>query len=195
MTSPARSSCSPAPSNPSDAYSLLREAIASPDPVVFLEPKKLYWAKGDVALGGDREPGIGTAVVRRQGTDATLIAYGPAVPVALEAAFGRPDEHTGRDVPPLVLQLARSGEVALAGFIDRVDRSEDGAVIAYVSCGTGRCGNRCGQACARYALHRGSWLPARRHRAPPAQARPKPRPRGCRDGWRRGAPGSSPGRA
>ena len=50
-------------------------------------------------------------------------------PIALEAAFGRPDEHTGRDVPPLVLQLPQSGEVSLAGFIDRVDRAEDGAVI------------------------------------------------------------------
>ncbi|GAA4696880.1 pyruvate dehydrogenase E1 component beta subunit [Promicromonospora umidemergens] len=75
-----------APSNPADAYTLLREAIASPDPVIFLEPKKLYWAKGEVVLGRGGEPGIGTAVVRRQGTDATLIAYGPTVPVAIEAA-------------------------------------------------------------------------------------------------------------
>ena len=75
-----------APSTPSDAYALMREAIASDDPVVFLEPKKLYWAKDEVALGRGHEPGIGRAVVRRPGTDATLIAYGPAVPVALEAA-------------------------------------------------------------------------------------------------------------
>ena len=74
-----------APSNPADAYRLLRDAIASPDPVVFLEPKKLYWAKGEVSFGGG-EPGIGTAVVRREGTDATLITYGPSVPVALDAA-------------------------------------------------------------------------------------------------------------
>jgi 2-oxoisovalerate dehydrogenase E1 component beta subunit len=74
-----------APATPADAYSLLRESIASPDPVVFLEPKKLYWSKQDVELPV-RTPGIGTAVVRREGTDATLIAYGPAVPVALEAA-------------------------------------------------------------------------------------------------------------
>jgi 2-oxoisovalerate dehydrogenase E1 component beta subunit len=74
-----------APSTPTDAYVLLRTAIASPDPVVFLEPKKLYWSKEDVELPS-RAPGIGTAVVRRHGTDATLIAYGPAVPVALEAA-------------------------------------------------------------------------------------------------------------
>lgn len=74
-----------APSNPADAYRLLRDAIASPDPVVFLEPKKLYWAKGEVSFAGG-EPGIGRAVVRREGTDATLIAYGPSVPVALDAA-------------------------------------------------------------------------------------------------------------
>jgi 2-oxoisovalerate dehydrogenase E1 component beta subunit len=74
-----------APATPADAYTLLRAAIASPDPVVFLEPKKLYWSKGELDLPS-RAPGIGSAVVRRHGTDATLIAYGPAVPVALDAA-------------------------------------------------------------------------------------------------------------
>ncbi|WP_304452565.1 alpha-ketoacid dehydrogenase subunit beta [Nocardiopsis sp. YSL2] len=74
-----------APSSAADAYALLRDAIASPDPVVFLEPKKLYWAKEEVDLTEPR-PGIGRAVVRREGTDATLIAYGPSVPTALEAA-------------------------------------------------------------------------------------------------------------
>ena len=73
------------PSTPGDAYALLREAIASPDPVVFLEPKKLYWSKEEVALG-EPAPSIGRAVVRRAGTDATIIAYGPSVPIALEAA-------------------------------------------------------------------------------------------------------------
>jgi pyruvate dehydrogenase E1 component beta subunit len=74
-----------APATPADAYGLLRAAVASDDPVVFLEPKKLYWSKEEVELGA-AVPGIGTAVVRRAGTDATLIAYGPSVPVALEAA-------------------------------------------------------------------------------------------------------------
>lgn len=50
-------------------------------------------------------------------------------PVALEAAFGRKDQHTRRDVPALVLQLPQSGEVTLSGYIDRVDRAEDGTVI------------------------------------------------------------------
>jgi pyruvate dehydrogenase E1 component beta subunit len=74
-----------APATVADAYTLLRKAIEFPDPVVFMEPKKLYWAKEEVDLTED-QPGIGTAAVRREGADATLIAYGPTVPVALEAA-------------------------------------------------------------------------------------------------------------
>ena len=73
------------PATAADAYGLLRAAIGAPDPVVFFEPKKLYWTKEEVDLSIP-VPGIGTAVVRRTGTDATLIAYGPSVPVALAAA-------------------------------------------------------------------------------------------------------------
>jgi pyruvate dehydrogenase E1 component beta subunit len=80
------------PATVADAYSLLREAIADPDPVVFLEPKKLYWSKADVDLPVTTAP-FGTAEVRRPGTDATLIAYGPALPVALAAAEAAADGH------------------------------------------------------------------------------------------------------
>jgi 2-oxoisovalerate dehydrogenase E1 component beta subunit len=73
------------PATVADAYSLLREAIADPDPVVFLEPKKLYWSKAEVDLPVRAAP-FGTAEVRRAGDDATVVAYGPSVPVALEAA-------------------------------------------------------------------------------------------------------------
>ena len=73
------------PSTPADAYSLLREAIASEDPVVFMEPKSLYWSKAELELPTSTEP-IGRAVVRREGSDVTLITYGPQVPHALKAA-------------------------------------------------------------------------------------------------------------
>ncbi|MFI5914314.1 alpha-ketoacid dehydrogenase subunit beta [Dactylosporangium sp. NPDC051541] len=79
------------PATPADAYALLRAAISSDDPVVFMEPKKLYWSKEEVQLPAD-VPGIGRAVIRREGTDATLIAYGPSVPVALEAAAAAAQE-------------------------------------------------------------------------------------------------------
>ena len=73
------------PSVPEDAYSMLREAIASDDPVIFLEPKRRYWAKGTGPVPAVTEP-FDRAVVRRSGTDVTVIAYGPTVGVALEAA-------------------------------------------------------------------------------------------------------------
>ncbi|WP_422934053.1 alpha-ketoacid dehydrogenase subunit beta [Sinomonas sp. P47F7] len=80
------------PSSVADAYRLLREAIASDDPVVFMEPKKLYWSKDAVDLEALRAEyegagrAAGRAAVVRPGTDATIIAYGPAVPPALAAA-------------------------------------------------------------------------------------------------------------
>ncbi|GAB3936043.1 hypothetical protein GCM10027614_11910 [Micromonospora vulcania] len=79
------------PATVEDAYSLLREAIDDPDPVVFMEPKKLYFASAEAALPATTEP-FGRAVVRRPGRDATLVAYGPAVPVALEAAEAAREE-------------------------------------------------------------------------------------------------------
>jgi 2-oxoisovalerate dehydrogenase E1 component beta subunit len=72
------------PGTPADAYSLLRAAIDSPDPVIFFEPKRRYWSKEAAPLA----PGapLDRAVARRPGTDVTLIAYGPMVATALEAA-------------------------------------------------------------------------------------------------------------
>lgn len=84
------------PATVADAYRMLRDAIDSDDPVMFMEPKKLYWSKDAVDLESlraeheaNKSTGVsseGKAVVARAGTDATLIAYGPAVPTALAAA-------------------------------------------------------------------------------------------------------------
>jgi 2-oxoisovalerate dehydrogenase E1 component subunit beta len=74
------------PATPDDAYWLLRDAVADPDPVIFMEPKRLYWAKDETAVADRRAAGFGRAAVRRAGRDATLVAYGPSVPVALQAA-------------------------------------------------------------------------------------------------------------
>lgn len=72
------------PATVADAYGLLREAIDDPDPVVFLEPKRLYFSRADVELG--RGAKIGQAQVLRSGTDVTLIAFGPSVEPAMHAA-------------------------------------------------------------------------------------------------------------
>jgi len=79
------------PATVDDAYSLLRDAIDDPDPVVFMEPKKLYWSKSDTGRVSRTEP-FGRAAVRRPGRDVTLVAYGPAVPVALDAARAAGEE-------------------------------------------------------------------------------------------------------
>ncbi|HSI92528.1 MAG TPA: alpha-ketoacid dehydrogenase subunit beta [Jiangellaceae bacterium] len=88
------------PATVEDAYSLLREAIDDPDPVVFMEPKKLYWSKAELTLPVRTEP-FGRAAVRRAGTDATLVAYGPTVPVALEAAEAATEEGWNLEVVDL----------------------------------------------------------------------------------------------
>jgi pyruvate dehydrogenase E1 component beta subunit len=73
------------PSTPADAYWLLREAISSRDPVIFLEPKRRYWTKGELDTSVPAPP-IGRAAVRRPGRDVTVITYGSLVDTALAAA-------------------------------------------------------------------------------------------------------------
>ena len=70
-------------SNPSDAYWMIQQTIACDDPVIFFEPKRRYWAKGDIAETPDE---LFKARIVRPGRDITLAAYGPMVTTALEAA-------------------------------------------------------------------------------------------------------------
>lgn len=80
------------PSAPADAYWLLRHAITCPDPVMFLEPKRRYWARGLVDTSRP-EPGIGHAAVRRSGNDVTVLTYGALVGTALAAAETAARQH------------------------------------------------------------------------------------------------------
>ncbi len=89
------------PATAEDAYWLLRDAVRDPDPVVFLEPKRQYWSKQDVNLGQRGAAPAGRAVVRRPGRDATLIAYGPSVQPALQAA----EEAAGEGIDTEVVDL------------------------------------------------------------------------------------------
>ncbi len=73
------------PSNPHDAYWMIQQAVTSQDPVIVFEPKRRYWLKGEVDTSQPAGDPF-TAHVLRQGTDATILAYGPLVPVALAAA-------------------------------------------------------------------------------------------------------------
>ncbi|MGA7205624.1 MAG: alpha-ketoacid dehydrogenase subunit beta [Specibacter sp.] len=73
------------PSNANDAYWMIQQAVECKDPVIVFEPKRRYWLKGEVDT--ENSPGDPfKAHVVREGTDATIVAYGPLVPVALAAA-------------------------------------------------------------------------------------------------------------
>lgn len=73
------------PSNANDAYWMIQQAAACQDPVIFFEPKRRYWLKGEVDTEAPA-PDAFRAQVVREGNDATIVAYGPLVPVALAAA-------------------------------------------------------------------------------------------------------------
>lgn len=115
-----------APADPQDAYTLLRAAIESPDPVIFLEPKARYWAKGEVARTAPTNVGtLQEARVERAGSDVTLIGYGATVATLLEVA----EEHaelgvdcgvvnlrslSPLDMEPVVREVCTSGRAVIA---------------------------------------------------------------------------------
>src|SRR5262249_44031643 len=71
--------------NGQDAYWMIQQAIESDDPIILLEPKRRYWEKGLVDPGSASLPLHASQVVQ-PGTDATVVAYGPMVRTALDAA-------------------------------------------------------------------------------------------------------------
>ena len=74
------------PSTPRDVIGLMAAAVRSDDPVLFFEAKGLYATKGDVPDDGEIVDTLGTAAVRRPGSDATILSLGLMMPRALAAA-------------------------------------------------------------------------------------------------------------
>jgi pyruvate dehydrogenase E1 component beta subunit len=109
------------PGTVADAYSMMREAIELEDPVIFLEPKRRYWSKADLELPVRTEPFV-SAVVRRPGSDATLVAYGSMVDTALEAAAAAVEE--GYDLEVVDLRsLAPFDADTVAASVRRTGRA------------------------------------------------------------------------
>ncbi|KOG53607.1 MULTISPECIES: alpha-ketoacid dehydrogenase subunit beta [Streptomyces] len=89
------------PSNASDAYWMMRQAIESDDPVIYFEPKRRYHDKGRLDTEAIPDP-LHKARVAQTGTDLTLAAYGPMVKVCLDAAKVAAEE--GKSVEVLDLR-------------------------------------------------------------------------------------------
>jgi len=87
--------------SPNDAYWMIQQSIASDDPIIFLEPKRRYWEKGQVDVDGAPEP-LHSSRVIRPGSHATVAAYGPMVRTALDAAIAVAEE--GRELEVIDLR-------------------------------------------------------------------------------------------
>ncbi|MDQ3686230.1 MAG: pyruvate dehydrogenase complex E1 component subunit beta [Acidobacteriota bacterium] len=74
------------PSTPADAKGLLKSAIRDDDPVIFIEQERMYGNKGEVSEDAEFTVPLGVADVKREGSDATIVARSLMVPIALKAA-------------------------------------------------------------------------------------------------------------
>ena len=130
------------PSTPADAKGLLAAAIRDPDPVVVLEPKLHYRTEKEEVPDGEHVVPLGKARLVREGTDATLVAYGAMVPVAERAAAALEAEASCEvldlrtlkplDEDPLLASVAKTGRAVIVQEAPRVAgfAAEVAAVLA-----------------------------------------------------------------
>jgi pyruvate dehydrogenase E1 component beta subunit len=86
-------------SNPEDAYWMIQQAIECDDPVLFFEPKRRYHDRGEYDTTATEAPrGLFEANVVREGSDVTLVGYGPVVKTMLESAAAAQQEGTSIEV-------------------------------------------------------------------------------------------------
>jgi pyruvate dehydrogenase E1 component beta subunit len=87
-------------SGPADAYTMIQQSIASDDPVIFFEPKRRYWDKAEVDTTAslDRALALTSARIVTEGSDATVIAYGPMVRTCVEAAVAAQEDGRALEV-------------------------------------------------------------------------------------------------
>ncbi|GLW64396.1 2-oxoisovalerate dehydrogenase subunit beta [Actinomadura rubrobrunea] len=110
-------------SNPSDAYTMIQQSIASPDPVIFFEPKRRYWDKApvDVSAAPESWTPLHRARVVQQGDDVTVLAYGPMVKTCLEAAAAAAEE--GRSLEVIDLRSLNPLDIdAVVASVERTGR-------------------------------------------------------------------------
>lgn len=106
------------PSTANDAYWMIQQAIDSPDPVIFLEPKAKYWQKGEVDTEAPALPLHASRIVRR-GTDVTLVGHGAMVTTLLQAASLAESEGTSCEV----IDLRSLSPVDYGPLLDSVRRT------------------------------------------------------------------------
>ena len=109
--------------DPADAFAMIQLAIASDDPVIFFEPKRRYWDKGEVdtSVTLDSMLPLDTARIVLPGDDVTLLCYGPLVRTCAEAAMAAREE--GRSVEVIDLRsLSPLNMETIAASVTRTGR-------------------------------------------------------------------------
>ena len=120
------------PSTPEDAYWMIQQAVACQDPVIFLEPKRRYWDKGEVPDGDvlrsddDAPRRLDAARVARPGADVTMLCYGPMVRTCLAAADAAASDG-GADIE--VVDLRSLSPLDLTTVIGSVRRTGRAVVV------------------------------------------------------------------
>ena len=109
-----------APATPRDVVGLMAAAVRDDDPVVFFDHKKLYATKEDVP-DGEIVDTLGTAVIRRPGSDVTIAALAAMVPVALEAAARLAESGVSAEVID-VRSLVPLDTATILGSVQRTGR-------------------------------------------------------------------------
>ena len=87
-------------SGPADAFTMIQQSIASDDPVIFFEPKRRYWDKAEVDTAADLSGAVPLTSARTvaEGSDVTVVSYGPLVRTCLEAAVAAREDGRSLDV-------------------------------------------------------------------------------------------------
>ena len=124
-----------APATPADAKGLLKSSIRNDNPVVFLEHELLYNSKGEVPSDGDHLVPLGRAVVSRQGTDVTIIAYSRMAVLSLQAA----EELEKNGISCEVVDLRSLAPLDTGTFLDSVRKTSRAVVVSecWKTCGVG----------------------------------------------------------
>jgi 2-oxoisovalerate dehydrogenase E1 component beta subunit len=87
-------------SGPADAFTMIQQSIASDDPVIFFEPKRRYWDKAEVDTAADLSGAVPLTSARTvaDGSDVTVVTYGPLVRTCVEAAVAAREDGRSLDV-------------------------------------------------------------------------------------------------
>jgi len=123
------------PSTPYEAKGLLLSSIRDPDPVIFMEPKRIYRAIREEVPEGDYAIPLGKARLVQEGKDVTIIAYGAMLREALNAA----EQLKGDKIDPEIIDLRTISPMDMEAIVTSIKKTGRGVVVheAPKTCGLG----------------------------------------------------------